>query len=264
VQAPATHVWLAVQSCPHVPQFERSFWRFAHQLVLPDPQVVSPASQACLQVPFEHTAPKGQVFPHSPQLLKLLFRFAQNQLQSVKGGVQVGPQTPPLHTGVDPEQVVPHVPQFAGSSSPMVQNAPGPDPHCMKLPWQTQEPAWQTVYGELQTLSHPPQFLGSTWVLVHTVPQAVPVVPVHEVAQTPFVQTWPAPHVVPHVPQLRGSVLRSVQAWPHLSGARPTQTVSHWAEAQNWPAGQTWPQLPQFEPSRMRSTHRPEQVASYG
>ena len=218
MQTPATHVWLAVQSCPHVPQFERSFWRFAHQLELPDPQVVRPASQTCLQVPFEQTAPKGQVFPHWPQLLKLLSRLAQNQLQSVKGGVQVGPQTPPLHTGVEPEQVVPQAPQF----------------------------------------------LGSVWVLVQTVPQAVPVAPVHEVAQTPFVQIWPAVQAVPHVPQLRGSVLRSVQAWPHLSGARPTQLASHWPDAQTSPVGQTWPQLPQFEPSRMRSTQRPEQVESYG
>ena len=79
----------------------------------------------------------------------------------------------------------------------------------------------------MQTLSHPPQFFGSVWVLVQTVPQAVPVAPEHEAAQTPFAQTWPAVQTVPHAPQLRGSVFTSVQAWPHLLGARPTQFASH-------------------------------------
>ena len=145
MQTPAAQVWLPAQLCPQVPQFDRSVWRFAHQVELPDPQVVRPVAQACEQVPFEHTAPNGQVFPHWPQLWKLFERLAQNQSQSVNGGVHVGPQMPPLHTGFAPEHTVPQVPQLSGSSSPMVQNAPGPDPHCMKLPWHTQVPAWQTV-----------------------------------------------------------------------------------------------------------------------
>jgi hypothetical protein len=65
-------------------------------------------------------------------------------------------------------------------------------------------------WANAQPLPQVPQLLGSKEVLVHIPPQADSF-PEQFAVQTPPMQDWPAPQVVPQAPQLEASVEKFAQ-----------------------------------------------------
>jgi hypothetical protein len=120
-----------------------------------------------------------------------------------------------LQTGVVPEQVVPHVPQFAASVSLSTQTplqfvSPGPQ--------QTPD---EHVSPVAHAWPHMPQLLLSVIGSLHVPPQLLLPVVQHSGFVPPLVvvQVWLAVHVVPQAPQFCSSVPRSLQTplhavWP--------------------------------------------------
>jgi hypothetical protein len=127
-QTPDTHVALAPQALPQVPQLFGSVVVFASQ---PSPTCLSQSAKPALHDVMAHadvshevwplgTAP--QVTPHAPQFWLSLAVFAQVVPQQVwparqdTVGLQVPTQEPPEHAGSDAGHTLPHLPQLFGSS----------------------------------------------------------------------------------------------------------------------------------------------------
>jgi hypothetical protein len=95
-----------VHTFPHRPQFWKSVDTSVHTL----PQAVAEPGQT--QAPLVHVAVDGQTCPHEPQLLWLFERSTQLPEQTASPIGQ--PQTPFEHGAL--VQMIPHAPQFFGSS----------------------------------------------------------------------------------------------------------------------------------------------------
>jgi hypothetical protein len=112
-----------VHALPHAPQFRVSL---AVVTQLPSPPKrpahwVSPVGQA--QVPFMHATPPGHIVPHVPQLRLSVERSTQAIPHSVSPVSQLPLQVPPTQV-VPRMHRLPQPPQFAGSVSVSVHDAP--------------------------------------------------------------------------------------------------------------------------------------------
>ncbi len=141
--------------------------------------------------------------------------------------------------------MVPHAPQWLGSSRSTTQDEPQRD----LLPLQTQVPPEQT-WSLAQRLPHVPQFRESVWVSTQTEPHLVGVAPPQLAAHAPAEQTGVAPlQAVPQAPQFWGSFCVLTQIDPHRVGVTPTQVAKHIPPEQTGLTEQAEPQEPQLRRS---------------
>ena len=166
------------------------------------------------------------------------------------------PQLPALQTGVEPEQVVPQVPQFLVSEfvltqlpipKPPPKKPPRPWVHCVSPEGQVHVPPTH-ARPPGQAVPHEPQLRLSVCKLEHVVmfPKknmlVQDVVPLGQPPQVPFVHCCPPGQRVPQLPQLLLSVCVFVQLLPHIES--PVGQV-HVPPLHVAPAGHARPQVPQ-------------------
>jgi hypothetical protein len=107
-------------------------------------QAVSPAEQVGVQCPCMHSSRTGQVFPHDPQLARLLFRSTQRLLHTLSPVPQL--HFPSMHS-MAPGQVVAHVPQLCMSD------------------WRSTQPPAHAERGVVHMVAQLPT--EQTWVPLH-------------------------------------------------------------------------------------------------
>ena len=110
---PALQAWPPMQLVPHAPQLVRLVMVSTHSV----PQSVWPEGQP--QLPFVHSRPAGQTVPQAPQLASSVASVTQAAPQAVVPGSHMALQAPIEQNW--PPQLVPHVPQFAGSDCVSMQ-----------------------------------------------------------------------------------------------------------------------------------------------
>lgn len=111
-----------------------------------------PTETAGTQEPPEQPLPAGQTVPHPPQFELSLRRLTHVPAQAVRGDGQLVVQ--PLERQTWPlVHVVPHIPQFFGSTVVSVQTPP----HSVSWVGHAQLPAAQ-YSPPVQITPHPPQF----------------------------------------------------------------------------------------------------------
>ena len=104
----------AEQALPHPPQLARSLVTSTQLL----PHNLKPLGQSFAQVPLPQTRPVGHTLLHAPQLFGSLVVSVHWPLQLVCGAGQ--PHAPALQVSLA-SQVVPHLPQLAGSICELMQ-----------------------------------------------------------------------------------------------------------------------------------------------
>ncbi len=195
--APATQACARlVQARPQVPQFEASV-RVSTQAPA---QLTVPVGQ---HFPFEQVVPLAHEAPHAPQLSGSV--VVSTQIPPPQFVRPVGQHVPLEQVGVAPEQMVPHVPQWAGSVARLTQASGQLSGHCAAV--HPHVPPVQTACG-LHAVAQPPQCASSTSVFTQTgfAPQSVAAgVPAQAQApetQGAYAARTPTPwHERPHVPQ---------------------------------------------------------------
>ena len=223
------------QALPHPPQFAGSLalltshpsvartlqsWKAPLQLnpQVPDTQVVVALVRA------------GQALPQAPQLELSVAEYTSQPFtvfasQLRKAPVQLIPQAPPAHVGLELARVghtVPHEPQFERFVAPSISHPSAPtvlqsrNGDWQKVP-QVEDVQADQAWGALpHSVPHSPQFVGSyrgsTQRPLHGISGDSHVGP-----QLPPEHTWPAPQSVPQVPQFRLSVCLFTHV-PHWVG----------------------------------------------
>ena len=169
----------------------------------------------------------------------------------------VAAQAPPLQTRPSP-QLVPHVPQFAGSFVVSTQASPHraqPVSHTKSQVLSVQIAV--ACAGASQVWSHVPQRLASDVRSAQALPHAVKPL-VQEKPQVPALHDGMPPvgaaQVLEQLPQCSTLLERSTHAPSHGSSS-PGQPSAHDPSAHTWSEAQATPHRPQFPGSSETSTH---------
>ena len=182
----------------------------------------------------------------------LVFKSTHEPEQFVSPVLQPLPHTPAEHTGVEPEQTVPHPPQLFLSLDVSVQTPP----HAVPVPGHLHAPDMQ-CWPPVHATHVAPQCVSSVEVLAHVPSGQSTCGAMHDVLHAEPVQTCPVGHTWPHVPQLSLSVAVSVQVEPHKV-VEPVQMQL--PPLHDVPPVHGLPQPPQFFGSLSMSTHDPLQL----
>ena len=198
-QTPATQICEPPHALPHAPQFAASVRASTSQPSATRPlQSANPVWQRTPHTPASHVAmldPAGavQVVPHTPQLFTSVIVSTHDVPHIASPPAQPLEQPVEPHTGVVPEQAVPHMPQFAGSLAAVVHANVAPHERNPALHWHA--PPMHTAWTP-HALPHAPQCSES---LVVSISQpfigfASQSANPGEHAHAPATQACPAPH----------------------------------------------------------------------
>jgi hypothetical protein len=240
---------------PQSPQLFTSFERLAQP---PIGQAARPAPHPDVHLPLLHTAPAPQLFPHVPQLSRLVWRSSQAPASTPPGqtvSLSGQPHAPLVHAA-PAGHAMPQAPQFDVSLIASTQVVIPSEVHGTR---PVAHPAWhapsrQWFPGPQLTL-HEPQYMGLDVMSMH-----LPLQGVRPAAHTqaPAVQVAPAVQTSPQVPQFDGSFAgfthppaQSVWPAPQVAAQAP---LAHTAAAPHLVS-----QPPQLAGSLCVSVHTPRQ-----